>query len=57
MLCTNAPSIGFNNPNIAKTVAIKFKVNANPIPALMVLKVFLDTLNNGASLGYCHGLK
>lgn len=45
MLCTNAPSIGFNNPNIAKTVAIKFKVNANPIPALMVLKVFLDTLN------------
>lgn len=45
MLCTNAPSIGFNNPSIAKTVAIKFKVNANPIPALMVLKVFLDTLN------------
>ena len=65
---TNAPSIGFNRLNIAKIVAIRFKINANAMPTLIVFKVFLDNLNKSSMYGglddikgigprYCHELK
>lgn len=42
---------------MAKIVAIRFKINANAMPTLIVFKVFLDNLNKWANRGCCHELK
>ena len=41
ILWISAPSIGFRIPKIANAIAVIFRANANPIPILMILIVFL----------------